>query len=569
MRIVASKKIQSPTRVGPPLFIWPRDLRIPIMDLIKWSLILLLNAVALTQLYHRFELGETELGMGLQKAIMIRGEKIMQGALMKKISALIFPEYQAPIHPLECGLTPFMNRTFTAVSYKVVLPSGVKPAVITIDMGKIVKIQEGAVAVAAVLSQGSPSVLDFKDSVISPGVIDVHVHLNEPGREDWEGIGTGTAAAAAGGTTTVIDMPLNSYPTTTVKARLIEKQSLAGKKAIVNIGHWGGLVPSNAGRHDVLLSLIHAGAVGFKSFMSPSGINDFENVGAKDIALALPLLKTQGIPFYVHAELVHEVDPVAEGTETVYESYAKTRPPSFEREAIKVLIKLLEEDVAPAAPGFVVHIAHLADAGSLPLIKAAQEKGLPITVETCAHYLSFSSANITDGKTLFKCAPPIRDEENRQKLITAVLDGSISIVSSDHSPAPPSLKEVESGNFIKAWGGISGLQYLLPATWTNIRGSEGDLETLARVLSSGPAKLVGIQGHKGQIAVGMDADLVVWDPEGLADTSEKSNQHRHKTSPYTDAKLYGKVLSTIVNGNVMHLFGIVQYRPCGQLVKRP
>jgi allantoinase len=299
-----------------------------------------------------------------------------------------------------------------------------------------------------------------------------------------------------------------------------------------------------------------------------SGINDFENVAAKDIAAALPFLKAKGVPFYVHAELVHDVPAVEEGTETLYVSYLNTRPPSFEREAIKLLIKLLEEDMTSATPGFMVHIAHLADAGSLPLIKEAQAKGLPLTVETCAHYLTFSSASISKGNTLFKCAPPIRDEENRLALIAAVADGSISIVSSDHSPAPPSLKEIESGNFIKAWGGISGLQYLLPATWTSIRGSNGDLETLARVLSSGPAKLAGLQGRKGTIAVGMDADFVVWDPNQLADTSQEANRHKHKMSPYTGATLYGKVLATVVNGQVMSLFGNVQYRNCGELIKR-
>jgi allantoinase len=237
------------------------------MDLIKWSLILLLNAVALTQLYHRFNVGETDIAQSIKQTIATHGEKIMKGTVLTRLMSLVDPSYQPPPHPLACGLAPFLNKSFTAISHKVVLPTGINPAVIHIEQGKIVKIVEGAEAVAKTVS--SPTVLDFRDAVISPGVIDVHVHLNEPGREDWEGIATGSAAAAAGGTTTIIDMPLNSDPTTTVKARLIEKQALVKLKGIVNIGHWGGLVPDNAGKHDVLASLVDAGAVGFKSFMSP------------------------------------------------------------------------------------------------------------------------------------------------------------------------------------------------------------------------------------------------------------------------------------------------------------
>lgn len=224
---------------------------------------------------------------------------------------------------------------------------------------------------------------------------------------------------------------------------------------MVNVGHWAGLTPDNAADHMALRELVQAGAMGFKSFMSPSGINDFPNVGAEHIAAALPFLKSAGVPFFVHAELVSDV-PEHEAPPTQYVKYMSSRPPKYERDAIELLIRLLDEDQTAAAPGFRLHIAHLADAGSLGMIKAAQQRGHPITVETCAHYLTFSAERIGDGQTQFKCAPPIRDEDNRKALVAAVVDGSIDLVSSDHSPAPASLKEIESGDFIKAWGGISG-----------------------------------------------------------------------------------------------------------------
>ncbi|GAX85441.1 hypothetical protein CEUSTIGMA_g12857.t1, partial [Chlamydomonas eustigma] len=364
---------------------------------------------------------------------------------------------------VSCGLIPVPE--YILLSSRVVLPNGIQPAAIHISGGKIIKVSSST-------AMHGPEVIDFKDSVIMPGVIDVHAHLNEPGREDWEGLTTGTAAAAAGGVTTLVDMPLNSFPVTTVRSRLEEKQMLAEKKSLVNVAHWAGLTPDNAADHQVLADLVAAGALGFKSFMSPSGIDDFPNVGAADIAAALPFLKSAGVPYFVHAEFVTEV-PLSEGLPTSYETYLSSRPPKFEQDAIELLIKLLDEDNTTAAPGFVLHIAHLSDSGCLPLIKAAVDRGLPVSVETCAHYLSFSSHHIADGQTLFKCAPPIRDEPNRKALLSAVLDGRISVVTSDHSPAPPSLKQLDTGDFIKAWGGISGLQYLLPATWTALKAEGG------------------------------------------------------------------------------------------------
>uniref|UniRef100_A0A7S3QQ76 allantoinase n=1 Tax=Dunaliella tertiolecta TaxID=3047 RepID=A0A7S3QQ76_DUNTE len=408
-------------------------------------------------------------------------------------------------------------------------------------------------------------VLNFGDAVISPGVIDVHAHLNEPGREDWEGISTGTAAAAVGGITTLTDMPLNSFPATTNTQLLKKKQQLAEEKAHVGVSHWAGLIPGNAADHEELASLLAAGAMGFKSFMCPSGINDFPNVDAKAIAAALPFLKKAGVPFFVHAELVSDI-PKPQGPPNEYPTFLASRPPLFEREAVRLLIELLDKDITPASPGFSVHIAHLSDAGCLPMIKEAKKRH-PITVETCAHYLAFSEEEVPINGTLFKCMPPLRSRANQQELLNAVLDGTISLVSSDHSPAPPNMKQLDTGNFLAAWGGISGLQYLLPATWTPLQKAGADPVHLAHVLSEQPAKLLGMT-KKGRISTGYEADLTVWVPEADADTSSGGNMHQHKASPYTGAQLKGKVIATIANGNLVSLYSALPQQPCGSAIKR-
>ncbi|PNH11170.1 Allantoinase [Tetrabaena socialis] len=330
------------------------------------------------------------------------------------------------------------------------------------------------------------------------------------------------------------------------------------------MGFWAGLVPENAANHTKLAQLLKGGALGFKSFMCNSGINDFGNVEAADIAAALPFLKRRGVPFYVHAEVVSEVESDPAADPTAYATYMASRPPAFEQDAIRLLVQLLDADTNPAAPGFSVHIAHLADAGSLDIIKDAQLRH-PLTVETCAHYLTFAAESIPDGQTQFKCAPPIRGEANRQQLIAAVASGAINLVSSDHSPAPPSLKETQSGNFLKAWGGISGAQYLLPATWTALQGSV-DFLGLARLLSEAPARLTGLADRKGRLQKGFDADIVVWEPHSAANTSTALNRHRHRLSPYTDLPLMGKVVATVVGGELTALFGNINTKPCGSLV---
>lgn len=440
----------------------------------------------------------------------------------------------------QCG--QLQDTMFILTSSRVVHPDGVRPGAITIRGGKIVDVSD------KVPAKPRYPVLDYKYAVISPGVIDVHVHMNEPGREHWEGMETGTAAAAAGGSTTVVDMPLNSNPCTTTAELLKEKMKIAEAKAKVNVGFWGGITPDNAHNDEVLWGMLKAGALGFKSFLAPSGISDFANVSRSDVAGAMHFLLSKGAPFFVHAELVTDVEQAEENPDPrKYSTYLATRPAKFEEDAAHMLIDVLVEEHIPPTRGFFLHIAHLGDAKNIEAFRAVKRR-LPLSVETCPHYLLFAAEQIADGDTKFKCAPPLRDEANRRGLLEAVASGDIDIISSDHSPAPADLKETQSGDFLKAWGGISGMQYLLPATWTAVKAAGVDLFQLSQLLSTNPAHLASLQ-HKGLIAAEMDADIVVWDPEADADTSTIHNRHQHKLSPYTDMKLKGKVLATFVGGH--------------------
>ncbi|KAG2492833.1 hypothetical protein HYH03_008988 [Edaphochlamys debaryana] len=468
----------------------------------------------------------------------------------------VFP----PKTPDRCGALKWPS--YVLVSDRVVFPDGdVRPGAVYIEGTKIAEITENTTVTV-------PHVLNFKDAVISPGVIDVHIHLNEPGRVEWEGMINGTRAAVSGGVTTLIDMPLNSDPVTTDIEQLEAKKKLAKTKSFANLGFWAGLVPGNAHNHTRLAELLDGGALGFKSFMCPSGINDFANVEADDIAAALPFLKARGVPFFVHAEVVSEVEADKAADPTEYATYMASRPPKFEQDAIRLLVKLLEADSSVAAPGFLVHVAHLADAEALEIIREARGRGLPIQVETCAHYLTFSAEEVPQGATQYKCAPPIRGAANKDALTKAVASGEIVLVSSDHSPAPPSLKETQSGNFLRAWGGISGVQYLLPATWTALQAIGVDLRGLALVLSEEPARLAGLASRKGKLAPGFDADIVVWEPQTPANTSVALNRHTHKLSPYTDRPLMGKVIATVVGGELSSLFGNVNQQPCGTVITK-
>ncbi|KAK3272117.1 hypothetical protein CYMTET_19568 [Cymbomonas tetramitiformis] len=441
----------------------------------------------------------------------------------------------------ECGLLGATK--FVVYSKNVVTPKGVQAAAVSIMNGKITQVKP---AKKAPRSKRRMMVLDYGDKAILPGGIDLHAHLNEPGRADWEGFVTGTQAAAAGGITTVVDMPLNSFPTTTTLEAFDMKLEAADGKLYVDTAFWAGLVPENAGNHSVLEALLAKGAVGFKAFMSPSGINDFPNSNKTVLRQGLEYLVKNDVPLMVHAEDPPLDAPAPEGDPRSYLAYMSSRPREWEKRAIKQLIELAEE----LQPAPRIHIAHLSDADNLPILAEAKARGLQITVETCPHYLMFAAEEIPDGSTLFKCAPPIREAENRERLWAGLEEGVIDVVSSDHSPSTPELKLLEEGDFQKAWGGISGLQMGLSATWSEGVKRNATLEKLAQWWSTLPAQIAQLP-EKGLIKKGYDADLVVLDLEEPVDTSEEAYRHKHKVSPYLGLEMYGQVHATFVRGYQM------------------
>ncbi|MBC7884922.1 MAG: allantoinase AllB, partial [Saprospiraceae bacterium] len=302
--------------------------------------------------------------------------------------------------------------------------------------------------------------LDYEDQVIMPGVIDVHVHVNEPGRTEWEGFETATRSAAAGGTTTMVDMPLNASPVTTTLMAFMQKLDASKNKLNVNCGFYGGSVPGNA--HE-MEGLIQAGVLGIKCFLTHSGIDEFPNVTEKDLEEVMPILAGFNITLLVHCELDDGFSNDLEQYPTSYQTYLSSRPASWENEAIKLIIRLCRKHQC------AVHIVHVSSAEALTLIASAKKEGLPITAETCVHYLYFNAEDIPDANTWYKCAPPIREKANNLLLKKALLTGVLDFITTDHSPAPPSLKETETGNLKKAWGGIAGIQFLLSASWTSLK----------------------------------------------------------------------------------------------------
>ncbi len=444
-------------------------------------------------------------------------------------------------------------------SRRVVLPNGVKEATIYIKDGKIIEITEGIPDFRFQISnfnESSPS--DFKDTglsdeiypkyesvgdaVIMSGLIDPHVHINEPGRTDWEGFDTATRAAAAGGITSMIEMPLNASPVTTTAAAFAEKLAATEGKLHVNCGFYGGLIPSNYGD---LTALMQAGVFGIKCFLTHSGIDEFPNVTEADLAKAMPLIAQFGLPLLAHCELDgrHTKQIYFQKNPTNYMAYLHSRPKTWENRAIALMLRLCE------ATKCRTHIVHLSSADLVSRLKNAK-KTLPLTIETTPQYLAFSAEEIPDGQTVFKCAPPIRERANNDKLWAALRDRTIDFIGSDHSPAPPSMKQIESGDLSKAWGGIAGLQFTLPVVWTAAEKRGFEIADMARILSAHPAKFLGLS-QKGQIKEGFDADLVVWQPEKTVEITVENIQHRHKITPYLSQILRGAVLQTYVNGQLV------------------
>jgi allantoinase len=423
---------------------------------------------------------------------------------------------------------------YTLRSTRVVTPAGVAPATIHVADGRIVRV--GAVTEAADRDVG--------DLVIMPGLVDTHVHVNEPGRTEWEGFATATAAAAAGGITTIVDMPLNSVPATTTSAAFDVKRE-AARAAQVDVAFWGGVVPGNAGELDALAD---AGVRGFKCFMSPSGVDEFRAVEEADLRLALPILTRRRLPLLVHAEWPPALRPIPAAADArAYATWLDSRPPGAEVDAIAILIALCREFHTR------IHIVHLAAAEALPLLRAARREGLPISVETCPHYLTFAAEEIGYGATLFKCAPPIRGAAHREALWQALADGDIDLIATDHSPCPPALKGDD--DFVAAWGGIASLELSLPVVWTGASSRGIALSRVIEWLSGAPAVLAGLQSRKGAIAAGRDADLVIWDPDAEFVVDESRLRQRHKRTPYEGRRLRGRVLETSVRGNVVYREG--------------
>jgi allantoinase len=384
---------------------------------------------------------------------------------------------------------------------------------------------------------------DVGDHILMPGVIDAHVHINEPGRTEWEGFDTATQAAAAGGITTIVDMPLNANPVTTTTAALNEKLTASKDKLNVNVGFYGGLIPGNENNIE---ELMQAGVLGIKCFLTHSGIDEFPNVKEKEIDAAMPVIAKYRIPLLAHCELTdNKTDNRFSDFPNSYRYYLASRPKQWENDAVELMIKLCRKHNCKT------HIVHVSSAGALSQIEKAKQVGLPLTAETCAHYIYFNAEDIPDSNCLYKCAPPIRERENNTQLKEALKSGVLDFIATDHSPAPPDIKELATGNLQKAWGGIAGLQFLLPAAWTAMKGTVS-IEKFIPLLTEHPAEFLQVENRKGKLAVGYDADMVVWNPGEKFEVKPKDILHRYDCSPYNGQQLWGTVLQTIVNGTTVY-----------------
>jgi allantoinase len=433
-----------------------------------------------------------------------------------------------------------MSVELVVRSERVVTPDGVRRASIYISGEKIIAVENWESVPA------SCPLHDVGRAVVMAGLVDTHVHINEPGRTDWEGFQSATRAAAAGGTTTLIDMPLNNIPATTTVPALEEKRRAARGQCWVDVGFWGGVVPGNAGD---LRPLREAGVFGFKCFLVPSGVAEFAHVAESDLREALPILASLGVPLLAHAESPRPIEAamrrLRDEDPRRYRTWLRSRPPQAERDAIALLVALSREFRAP------VHIVHLSAAMALPILRRARREGVAITVETCPHYLYFRSGSVPAGAVQFKCAPPIRDSANRDVLWRALQKGLIDFIVTDHSPCPANLKADAHGDFFKAWGGIASLELRLPVVWTAVRARRLGVEAVARWLAEAPARMAGLGGRKGTLTAGADADLVVWDPGKTFHVKQSNLQHKNKLTPYDGKTLAGVVQATYLRGNLI------------------
>lgn len=437
-------------------------------------------------------------------------------------------------------------------SRRVVTPEGVRAACVVIDQDQIRSVDE----YDAVTPGGD--VVDAGNRFLMPGLVDTHVHINEPGRTDWEGFVTATRAAAAGGITTVIDMPLNNLPETTTVAALEQKRQAASGQCFVDYGFWGGVVADN---QDHIGPLAEVVVLGYKCFLVHPGIEGFTMVTPEQLEAAMPHVARTGLPLLAHAELPGPIEAAHKSLGDTpdwrcYETYLKSRPDAAEVDAIRLLIDLSRRYECR------VHIVHLATAQALTELAGARAAGLPVSVETCPHYLHLSCEQIEDGATNWKCAPPIRSAANRELLWQALKDGLIDLIASDHSPCPHEMKQRGAGDFSAAWGGIASLQLALSIVWTEAQHRNIGIEHVVSWMSQGPAALAGIAHRKGRIAAGYDADLIVFDPDAEFEVDARKLHHRHPVTPYAGRFLRGVVEKTILRGR------IVTHEPRGVEVHR-
>jgi allantoinase len=439
------------------------------------------------------------------------------------------------------------------LSRRVVTSEGIRPAGVLVD-GEVIR---NVVTLDQIPSEAK--IVDFGEAAILPGLIDAHVHINDPGRTEWEGFETATRAAVAGGFTSVVDMPLNCVPATTGVAALEAKRAAAKGRCWVDWAAWGGVV---AGNQQNITELAGAGVRGFKCFLVHPGIDEFTMVTEQRLREALPHIVKTGLPLLVHAELPDCIDAATKKLEeadwTQYPTYLQSRPAESELSAIELLISLCREY------GFHLHIVHLSASQALPALRAARLEGLPVSVETCPHYLHFQAEAISRGATQFKCVPPIRSDKNREQLWSALKDGTIDLLASDHSPCPPGMKRFAEGNFRTAWGGIPSLSVALPVMYTEARARGFSLMDIARWMAEAPAKLVGRHLQKGKIAAGYDADLVVFDEDSEFLVTPERLHHRHPFSPYLGERLKGEVKATYVRGRLVFADNAFRGKPEGR-----
>ncbi|MEO8359079.1 MAG: allantoinase AllB [Vicinamibacteria bacterium] len=419
---------------------------------------------------------------------------------------------------------------FALRSSRVITPAGERAGAVHVRDGRIVDVLDQAPA--------GLTIHDVGDSVILPGVVDAHVHVNEPGRTEWEGFETATRAAAAGGITTIVDMPLNSIPVTTTVEALEIKRAAARSKVWVDCAFWGGVVPGNL---DDLPGLMAAGARGAKAFLVHSGIDEFPASDSNTLRAAMNALKAAGRPLLAHAELMG-VCCAAPTSAIDYRDYLASRPRAWENDAIQLLISLCRDTRCRT------HIVHLSSSDAIAIVAAAKAEGLPLSAETCPHYLTFEAEAIPDRSPAYKCAPPIREHENRERLWQALRDGVVDVVVSDHSPSTPDLKTKGGGDFMAAWGGIASVQFSLSAVWTEAVARGFTLGDVSRWMSRNSARLSGLEARKGSLAAGMDADLVVFDPEASYRVETNAVLHKNPLTPYLGMTLKGVVKQTYVRG---------------------